>query len=297
MNFADLKKNRNDYFKNLTDKMQTLNSSVSKGSDDRFWELSRDKAGNGAALIRFLPGKDGSTPAVKYFAHEFQGNSGWMFENCPTTIGKPCYVCEQNSDLWNSGIEANKKLASYRKRKAKFVSNILVINDPDHPENNGKVFLFKYGPKIYEKIEQAMFPKEKEVTLGKKPQIVIDLWDGNNFKLQCAKSDGYIKYDSSEFMPSTPVADNDDRIKEIFEAQYDLQPFISEDQFKSNEELKQRFDKINGTPKTQPTSPTQSSKPKRSTTKPVEPDISDDDDNDLLGKLAAELDDDEDLPF
>lgn len=240
-------------FKNLkkssssTDKLtKALADSQNKKVDERFWQPEVDKAGNGYAVIRFLdsPEVDGDAglPFVQYFAHGFQGPGGWYIENSLTTLGKDDPVSEWNSLLWNSGVEANKKQASAQKRKLNFVSNILVVTDAAHPEKEGKVFLFRYGKKIFDKIKEKLepqFPDEPKVN-------PFNMWEGANFKLKIRNVEGYRNYDKSEFDAPSAVAKTDDEIEKIWKTEYSLKEFIDPSKFKTYDQLKARLDKVLG---------------------------------------------------
>ena len=215
-------------------------------ADERFWQPEVDKAGNGYAIIRFLdsPEVDGPNglPFVQYWAHGFQGPGGWYIENSLTTLGKDDPVSEYNSLLWNSGIEANKKLASAQKRKLNYVSNILVITDSAHPEKEGKVFLFRYGKKIFDKIKEKLepqFPDEPKVN-------PFNMWEGANFKLKIRNVEGYRNYDKSEFDAPSPVAATDEEIEKIWKQEFSLTEFVDPSKFKTYDQLKARLDKVLG---------------------------------------------------
>lgn len=238
--FSDLRKQKSN-FEALQKKIQGATEKKSY-SDNRFWKAAVDKAGNGSAVIRFLPetSEDG-LPWIKMFKHGFQGPTGqWFIENCPTTRGGECPVCAANGELWNSGIESDKDIVRKRKRKLSYISNILVVNDPANPENNGKVFLFEYGQKIWEKLNAAMNPEFDD----EEAFYPFHLWDGANFKLKITKKDGYTSYDKSSFDVRKPVADSDEEIEAIYNQQFDLSEFTSEDKFKSFEDLDARFRKV-----------------------------------------------------
>ena len=240
MGFADLKKQSK--LGSLTDKLvkevEKMNNS-GNSSDDRLWKLDVDKSGNGYAVIRFLPAPDGEDlPFVKVYSHAFQGPGGWLIDNCLTTLNQKCPVCEHNSGLWNSGIDANKEVARKQKRKLTYMSNIYVVKDPTNPENEGKVFLFKYGKKIFDKLTEAMQPEfEDETTIDP-----FDFWKGANFKLKAKNVAGYRNYDSSEFASQSALLDDDDAMEAIWKKQYSLQEFMSPAEYKSYEDLKKRLD-------------------------------------------------------
>jgi hypothetical protein len=218
-----------------------------KKEDDRFWTLTVDKAGNGHAVIRFLdaPPQDGADglPYVRIFSHAVKGPGGWLIDLCTTTINKDCPVCEANKVLWNSGIEANKKIASERKRKLTYISNILVVADPSKPETEGKVFLFKYGTKIYEKLLAKWKP---EAEFKETPVDPCDMFEGLNFKLKARLVKGYRNYDSSEFAGPSPVAATNDEIQAIWLKSKSLTEFVAEKNFKTYEQTAARLAKVLG---------------------------------------------------
>ena len=212
--------------------------------DDRLWYPNVDKAGNGYAVIRFLPAAgDEDTPFVRMFNHGFKGTTGsWLIENCPTTVGHKCPVCEQNTELWNSGIESDKKIASERKRKLSFISNVYVITDQNNPENEGKVFLFKYGKKIFDKLNEAMNPQFAD----EDAMNPFDLWAGANFKLKIRNVEGYRNYDKSEFAKTGPLSDDDSEMESIWKKAHSLQEFLAPTNFKSYDDLKGKLIKVLG---------------------------------------------------
>src|SRR5210317_755183 len=221
-----------------------------KYQDDRLWKPELDKSGNGYAVLRFLPAVEGEDmPWQRVWNHAFQGPGGqWYIENSLTTLNKKDPVSEENTRLWNTGIEADKEIARKRKRKLSYYSNILVVSDPKHPENEGKVFLFKFGKKIFDKIAETMNPAFED----EKPINPFDFWKGANFKLKIRKVDGYWNYDKSEFEGVSAVADSDDKIKSVWEKQYALKPFVDPSNFKTYDELKEKLNRvISGTRKTE----------------------------------------------
>jgi hypothetical protein len=245
MSFANLKKQSKlgALTEKLVKEVEKMNSSNSGSSDERFWSLTCDKAGNGAAVIRFLPAPDGEDlPFVKLYSHAFQGPNGWYIENSLTTINQKDPLGEYNSTLWNNGTEAGKEQARKQKRKLSYISNIYVVKDPANPENEGKTFLYKYGKKIFDKIMEAMQP-EMEDDESIDP---FDFWNGANFKLTAKNVAGYRNYDSSKFMKQGALLDDDDELEAIWKKQYSLQEFIAPDQFKSYDELKKRLDYVLG---------------------------------------------------
>ena len=218
-------------------------SSTSSGADERLWKPEVDKTGNGFAVIRFLPAPDGEElPWAKMYSHAFQGPGGWYIENSLTTIGGRDPLGEHNRDLWNTGTEANKETVRKQKRKLNYYSNIYVVKDPANPQNEGKVFLFKYGKKIFDKIMEAMQPEFAD-ELSINP---FDLWQGSNFKLKIVKKDGYWNYDKSEFGPSEPLLSDDDAMEALWKKEYSLAAVTAPDQFKSYEELEKRLKMVLG---------------------------------------------------
>ena len=224
--------------------VESENAPVEKQSyvDERLWKPELDKSGTGQAIIRFLPAPDGEElPWVKVFKHAFQGPTGkWYIENSLTTLGKQDPMSEHNSALWNTGLESDKELARKQKRKLEYYSNIYVVSDSKHPENNGKVFLFRYGKKIFDKIMAAMQPEFEDET----PINPFDFWEGANFKLKIRKVDGFWNYDKSEFDSVTALADSDEKLDGIWKTQYSLQEFLAPTNFKSYDELKKRLDDV-----------------------------------------------------
>jgi hypothetical protein len=244
VDFAKLKANSGKKsLESLTAELSKLNGNQFDNSkDDRFWYPNVDKAGNGYAVIRFLPAPgDEDMPFIRMFNHGFKGPTGsWLIENCLTTIGHKCPVCEANSELWNSGIESDKKIARDRKRKLTFISNILVITDQQNPENEGKVFLFKYGKKLFDKLNDSMNPQFP----GDEPVNPFDLWAGADFKLKIRNVDGYRNYDKSEFASSGPLSNDDSEMETIWKKAYSLQEFLAPSNFKSYEDLKGKLIKV-----------------------------------------------------
>jgi len=243
MSFEDLKKKSGSNFEKLTGELDKLSKKSESYKDDRIWKPELDKASNGYAVIRFLPACEGEDlPWVRVFNHGFKGPGGWLIDNCPTTLGKKCPVCEANSALWNSGIESDKDIARNRKRRLSYYANILVVSDPKNPENEGKVFLYKFGKKIFDKIIEKIQPEfEDETAIDP-----FDLWKGANFRLKVRKVAGFINYDKSEFEECSPVAENDDLIKKVYDSEYALKEFSEESNFKSYDELKTRLTSVLG---------------------------------------------------
>jgi hypothetical protein len=244
MSFSDLKKQSKlgSLTAKLVKEVEKMNNNASS-TDDRLWKLECDKAQNGYAIIRFLPAPEGEDiPFVKLYSHAFQGPGGWLIDQCITTLNQKCPICEHNSGLWNSGIDSNKEVARKQKRKLTYVSNIYVVKDPANPSNEGKVFLYKFGKKIFDKLTTAMQPEfEDEQAIDP-----FDFWQGANFKLKAKNVAGYRNYDSSEFAPAGPLLEDDDAMEAIWKKQYSLAEFIAPDQFKSYDELNNRLGQVLG---------------------------------------------------
>ena len=243
MSFAEFKKRSQSSIDELTKKIEETNKKESF-TDDRFWRPELDKSSNGYAVIRFLPAPEGEDlPWAKYYSHGFQGKGGWFIENCPTTLGQKCPVCESNSELWNSGVEKDKDIARNRKRRLHYVSNIMIVSDPANPQNEGKVFLYKFGKKIFDKINDAMNPEfEDEDAINP-----FDFWGGANFKLKVRKVAGFINYDKSEFESTSALLDgNDANLEVLWKTQYALAEFVDPANFKSYTELKTKRDTVLG---------------------------------------------------
>jgi len=244
MSFADMKKKRGDKLQTLLKETAKINQPAGyQNDDDRFWRPELDKSGNGMALVRFLPAPDGEDlPWARSWNHGFQGPGGWYIENSLTTLGQKDPVSEYNSQLWNSGIEANKEIARKQKRRLTYVSNVLVIKDPTNPQNEGQVRLYKYGKKIWDKINDQMNPEFEDET----PLNPFDLWEGANFKLKIRKVDGFSNYDKSEFEASTPVNDEDSKMEELWKTEHSLSEFTDPKNFKTYSELKEKLDRVLG---------------------------------------------------
>ena len=256
MSFASLKKasSTGNTFARLTKEIEKLNQPTqgNTGADERLWKPELDKSGNGYAVIRFLPAPDGEDlPFAKVWSHAFKGPGGqWYIENSLTTLGKQDPVSEYNTELWNAAGEGSSERAQARaqKRKLSYYSNIYVVSDPAHPENEGKVFLYKYGKKIFDKLVEAMQPAFADET----PIDPFNFWKGADFKLKIRKVDGYWNYDKSEFAAPNTLGDFDDeRLEEIWKEGYSLAEFEDSKNFKTYEKLKARLDLVLG--KTNPT--------------------------------------------
>ena len=240
VNFADLKKNRTDSFSKLNDQLQKLNQ-VYNNDDGNFWKPEVDKAGNGYAVLRFLPAPGGEDmPFVRIYDHGFQGPGGWYIENSLTTLGQDDPVSEYNTQLWNSGIESNKEIVRKQKRRLSYISNVYVVSDPANPQNEGKVFLYKYGKKIFEKLNDLMNPKYP----GETAVNPFDLWEGANFQLKIRNYEGYRNYDKSEFASPAPLMKDDAAMEEVWNSQHSLKELVDPKNFKSYTELKAKLYKV-----------------------------------------------------
>ena len=239
-----MKKKRGDKLQTLLKETAKLNTSTGhQGDDDRFWRPELDKSGNGMALVRFLPAPEGEDlPWARSWNHGFQGPGGWYIENSLTTLGQKDPVSEYNSQLWNSGIEANKEIARKQKRRLTYVSNVLVIKDPTNPQNEGQVRLYKYGKKIWDKLNDQMNPEFEDET----PCNPFDLWEGANFKLKIRKIDGFSNYDKSEFESTTPLNEDEAKMEEVWKTEHSLSEFTDPKNFKSYPELKEKLDRVLG---------------------------------------------------
>ena len=244
MSFAKLKKQSKlgSLTAKLVKEVEKMNNNGASG-DERTWKLDVDKSGNGYAVIRFLPAPEGEDlPFVKLYSHAFQGPGGWYIENSLTSLGQKDPVSEYNTQLWNNGTDAGKETARKQKRKLTYMSNIYVVKDPANPENEGKVFLFKYGKKIFDKLTAAMQPEfEDEEAIDP-----FDFWQGANFKLKAKNVAGYRNYDSSEFAAVSPLLDDDDALEAIWKKEISLAEIVATDQFKTYEDLKRRLDYVLG---------------------------------------------------
>lgn len=249
MSFSNLKKQSKlgSLTSKLVQEVEKMSSSA-VGSDERLWKPEVDKAGNGFAVIRFLPAPEGeSLPWAKVYNHAFQGTGGWFIDNCLTTINKECPVCEANRELWNTGSKANQEIVRERKRKLSYYSNVYVIQDKAHPENEGKLFLFKYGKKIFDKITAAMKPEFDDET----PIDPFDFWNGANFKVKIVKKDGYWNYDKSEFEKPSSLFDDDDAMEALWKREYSLHDFVNPEKYKDYDQLNTRLKSVLGKSKPQ----------------------------------------------
>ena len=243
MSFAALKKQSKagSLTERLMKKVEKLNEKGGSNTDERLWKPSVDKAGNGYAVIRFLPAHANcELPWTQVWSHAFQGTGGWYIENSLTTIGKDDPVGELNRSLWNSGRESDKDIARKQKRKLSYYANVYVVKDSINPENEGEVKLYKFGKKIFDKITAAMQPEfDDEEAINP-----FDFWQGANFKLKIKQVAGFWNYDSSEFGKTEALLDDDAELEKIYDKIYDLSEFTADDQFKSYEQLKGRLDTV-----------------------------------------------------
>jgi hypothetical protein len=278
--FSSLKRNRNSFDK-LTKAIESINTPA-EGSkeDDRFWQPEVDKAGNGMAIIRFLPAPaadgDDALPWVRVFNHGFQGPGGWYIENSLTTLNQKDPVSEYNSVLWNSGIEANKEIARKQKRRLTYIANVLIVSDPKNPQNEGQIKLYKFGKKIFDKLTEAMNPQFED----EKAINPFDFWDGANFKIKIRQVEGYRNYDKSEFESPSQLFDGDDaKLEALWKKEYSLKEFLDPKHFKPYDVLKARLDKVLGLDGAAPVSKTKAV------------------DDGFVPKTSPDLDDDEELDY
>ena len=243
MSFAALKKSRTSSLDKLNAQLDKISTKTySDPNEGKFWKPTRDKAGNGFAIIRFLPEPAGEEmPFVRIWDHGFQGPSGqWYIENSLTTLNQDDPVSEYNSKLWNSGIDSDKEQARKQKRRLKYISNILVIKDGANPENEGKVFMYQYGKKIFDKLNDLMNPTFEDES----PVNPFDFWEGANFRLKIRKFEGYPNYDKSEFDAPSAMATDDDELETIYNQQHSLQELLDAKNFKSYSDLKTKLYRV-----------------------------------------------------
>ena len=245
--FANLKKNSKSSFDKLTAELSKLNkAAIPNNDEENFWRPDVDKAGNGYSVVRFLPAPEGEdVPFVRIWDHGFQGPGGWYIEKSLTTLGQKDPVSEYNSELWNSGVEANKDIVRKQKRRLTFISNVYIVKDTLHPENEGQIKLFKYGKKIFDKLNAAMNPEFED----ENPLNPFDLWKGADFKIKIRNVEGYRNYDKSEFDESSKIFDDESQIEELWNSYansdgHKLQSFIDPSKFKSYDELKAKLHRV-----------------------------------------------------
>ena len=291
--FAELKRSGKtslDALLQETNKL-TNNEGNKGGADTRFWQPEVDKAGNGYAIVRFLPAPKGEDiPWVRLFNHGFQGPGGWYIENSLTTLNKKDPVSEYNSTLWNRGDDAGKEQARKQKRRLLYIANVYIVKDQLHPENEGQVKLYRFGKKIFDKLNEAMNPQFED----EKPLNPFDLWEGANFMLKIRNLDGYRNYDKSEFGESGPLLDDESKMEGVWNSEFKLGEFIDPSKFKTYDELKQKLDKVLAlSGGSQPSSTAEQTQletaPAPSAGKSSPPPKTDEDDNlDFFQKLADE---------
>ena len=245
-----MKKKRGDKLQTLLKETQKINQPAGyQGDDDRFWRPELDKSGNGMAVVRFLPAPEGEDlPWARSWNHGFQGPGGWYIENSLTTLSQKDPVSEYNSQLWNSGIEANKEIARKQKRRLTYVSNVYVLKDPANPQNENQVRLYKYGKKIWDKLNDKMNPQFEDET----PVNPFDLWEGANFKIKIRKIDGFSNYDKSEFENPTPLDEDETKMETVWKTEHSLEEFNDPKNFKTFIELKEKLDRVLGITTTTP---------------------------------------------
>ena len=242
MSFSNLKRNSN----NIADLVAAANPDTKKDKssyqDDRIWKPTTDKAGNGYAVVRFLPGLNGNMEFVRYWDHGFKGKGGWYIEKSLTSIGQQDPVSEMNSELWATETDENRALVRERKRRLHYVSNIYVESDPSNPENEGKVFLYVYGKKIFDKIMDQLQPQFQD----EEPVNIFDFWSGASFKLKIRNVESYRNYDKSEFASPAPLSNDDEELEKIYDQLYDLNEFVDPANYKTYDELKDRLSLVLG---------------------------------------------------
>ena len=245
MSFENLKRNRDQISKLIQAAESTGGGEQKSYVDDRIWKPTVDKAGNGYAVLRFLPAAEGQElPWVRYWDHGFKGPTGlWYIENSLTSIGQPDPVGELNSRLWNSGIESDKEKARTQKRRLHYVTNVLVLQDPSNPANEGKVFIYKFGKKIFDKIMDLMQPSFQD----EQPVNPFDFWEGADFKLKIRNVEGYRNYDKSEFSSASALHDADEsRLEAVYNQLYDLGEFTDPKNYKTYDDLKAKLGRVLG---------------------------------------------------
>jgi len=246
MSFADLKNRRQGAISKLTAAAEKVGGDKKSYGDDRLWKLKRDKSDNGYAVLRFLPAAENNElPWTRYWDHGFKGPTGqWYIERSLTSLGQEDPVGQLNGKLWNSGVDADKETARIQKRRLHHVANVMVISDPANPQNEGKIMLYEFGKKIFDKIMDAMKPEYPD----EKPMNPFDFWAGADFKLKCRKVDGWINYDKSEFASPAAVSEDDEQLEAIYGKLFDLREFTDPDNanYKTYSELQARLNTVLG---------------------------------------------------
>jgi hypothetical protein len=283
MSFAQLKKNRSNSLEKLSKQLENLNSktSYSDPHEEKFWKPTLDKAGNAFAIIRFLPAPEGEdVPFIRIWDHGFKGPGGWYIEKSLTSIGKEDPLAKINTKLWNSGNEADKEVARIQKRRLKYIANILVIKDPANPDNDGKTFLFSYGKKIFDKLNDLMNPSFED----EKPTNPFDFWEGTNFRLKIRQFEGYPNYDKSDWEQPSALFDGDDeKLEKIYKQLHSLQELLNPKYFKSYEELEAKLHKVLGLNGTS----SETASRRQTSTKKAEDMVDEDLDMSRIGKTSS----------
>ena len=290
MSFADLKRKSQANFEFLQKELEK-SSTTSGSADERFWKPELDASGNGYAVFRFLPPAEGEElPWAKVYSHAFQGPGGWFIENCLTTKNEKCPVCAHNNGLWNSGVESDKEVARKQKRKLSYYSNIYVVRDPKNPENEGKVFLYRYGKKIFAKIMASMQPEFQD----EKPVNVFDFWEGANFALKIKQVGGFWNYDSSLFQAPTALSADDAELEHIYNSMHSLSAFTADSEFKSYDDLETRLGAALGAPKTVQRAQEEEEYEPVAYEAPARRETGGFNDSDITPKASSSVDDDDD---
>ena len=288
--FAALKKSRSSSLSKLVTETAKINAPAEGSNEDnRFWTPSVDKAGNGYAVIRFLPEPKGEDlPWVRVFSHGFQGPAGkWYIENSLTTFNEKDPVSEYNSTLWNNGTEAGKEQARKQKRRLSYIANIYVVKDPANPENEGTVRLYKFGKKIFDKLNEKMNPEFEDETATNP----FDFWEGADLKLKIRNVEGYRNYDKSEFAEVSPLLDGDDtKLETVYDSMFSLQEFLDRKHFKTYAELQAKLDMVLGLAGATATAPSVMSAEENVVEMPVQKEAS-------APKIESSDSDDENLSF
>lgn len=246
--FSALKKARTSSFDKLNSQLQKMGTQATGKGDDKFWKPEVDKAGNGYAVLRFLPEAQGEpVPFVRIWDHGFQGPGGWYIENSLTTLNQEDPVSEYNSKLWNSGHDEDKETARKQKRRLNYIANVYVVQDSANPSREGQVFLYKFGKKIFDKLNDAMNPQFADEA----PINPFDLWEGADFKLKIRQVEGYRNYDKSEFSSVAPIASSkgalsEEEMEAVWSQEHSLQEIVDPKNFKSYNELKAKLYKVLG---------------------------------------------------
>ena len=249
MSFANLKRNRPDLSKLVEDAKKATGGADREAADERFWNPTRDKAGNGYAVIRFLPGKEeNGTPWVRYWDHAFKGPTGqWYIEKSLTSLGQNDPLSELNMKMWNTGDESQKKIVSSRKRTLRYVANVLVISDQQNPQNEGQVKLYRFGAKIFDKIKAAMQPQFPD----EKPINPFDMWEGADFVIKISSEmvmgKPLPKYDASYFKGSSELFGGDEgKLEALYDKQHALGEWVDPANYKTYDQLNTRLKMVLG---------------------------------------------------